>query len=151
MAKKEIEKKEKKIKETKKKNYLENIDLSHGTATYKDERNKEYSWFVDGKCHRLDGPAIIDADGSKYWLLYRKRHREDGPAIEDADGSKCWYLNGKCHREDGPAVEYANGSKAWYLDGKLVVEYNPPEAFEYMQKKFERLKREFYTSQVVEG
>ena len=34
-------------------------------------------------------------DGSKHWFLNGKLHREDGPAIECTDGSKCWYLNGK--------------------------------------------------------
>lgn len=36
----------------------------------------------------------IDADGTKYWYLNGKFHREDGPAIEYADGEKSWYLNG---------------------------------------------------------
>lgn len=34
-------------------------------------------------------------DGGKYWYLNGKCHREDGPAVEFADGSKLWYLNGK--------------------------------------------------------
>ena len=54
-------------------------------------------------------------NGDKQWYLNGKLHREDGPAIERANGDKSWYLNGKCHREDGPAVEYDNGSKHWYL------------------------------------
>ena len=61
-------------------------------------------------------------DGAKKWYLNGKLHREDGPAIEWADGDKEWYLNGKRHREDGPAVEYASGAKWWYLSGKLVTE-----------------------------
>ena len=40
--------------------------------------------------------------GTKVWYLNGKRHREDGPAIEYANGDKYWYLNGKRHREDGP-------------------------------------------------
>ena len=43
--------------------------------------------------------------GSKEWYLNGKQHREDGPAVERANGTKVWYLNGKLHREDGPAVE----------------------------------------------
>ena len=61
-------------------------------------------------------------DGHKAWYLNGKRHREDGPAIEHADGYKAWYLNGKLHREDGPAAEYADSYKAWYLNGKLLTE-----------------------------
>ena len=34
-------------------------------------------------------------DGTKYWYLNGKKHREDGPAIEWADGTKYWYLNDK--------------------------------------------------------
>jgi len=64
--------------------------------------------------------------GDKEWYLNGKRHREDGPAIEYASGNKHWYLNGELHRKDGPAVEYADGEKAWYLNGKKYteVEYN---------------------------
>ena len=52
-------------------------------------------------------------NGDKSWYLNGKRHREDGPAIEWADGDKSWWLNGKLHREDGPAIERANGDKYW--------------------------------------
>ena len=63
-------------------------------------------------------------NGDKHWYLNGKRHREDGPAIEYDDGNKEWYLNGKRHREDGPAVEWANGFKKWYLNG---IEYTEAE------------------------
>ena len=33
--------------------------------------------------------------GDKFWYLNGKRHREDGPAIELASGTKKWFLNGK--------------------------------------------------------
>ena len=56
------------------------------------------------------------SNGTKEWFLNGKRHREDGPAVEKANGTKVWYLNGKRHREDGPAVEWANGDKVWYLN-----------------------------------
>jgi hypothetical protein len=79
-------------------------------------------WYLNGKLHREDGPAIESADGTKYWYLNDKRHREDGPAIESADGTKEWYLNGKRHREDGPAVEWDNGDKLWYLHGEKLTE-----------------------------
>jgi hypothetical protein len=34
-------------------------------------------------------------NGSKYWFLNGKLHREEGPAIEWANGSKAWHLNGE--------------------------------------------------------
>jgi hypothetical protein len=79
-------------------------------------------WYLNGKYHREDGPAIEYASGNKFWYLNGKYHREDGPAVEYADGDKFWYLNGKYHREDGPAVEHANGDKWWYLNGEYVTE-----------------------------
>ena len=62
----------------------------------------------------------IDADGNKYWWLNGKHHRTDGPAVEWADGGKYWYLNDKLHRTDGPAVEWSDGTKEWCLNGKQV-------------------------------
>jgi hypothetical protein len=62
------------------------------------------------------------ADGDKRWLLNGKTHRIDGPALELASGGKSWYINGYLHREDGPAIEWANGDKAWYLNGKHYSE-----------------------------
>ena len=61
-------------------------------------------------------------DGSKFWYLNGKLHREDGPAVEWASGNKAWWFNGELHREDGPACELANGSKFWYLNDKLLSE-----------------------------
>jgi hypothetical protein len=64
----------------------------------------------------------VHTNGSKSWYLDGKLHREDGPAIEYYNGYKFWYLNDKLHREDGPALEYYNGDKSWYLDGKKLTE-----------------------------
>jgi len=81
--------------------------------------NGSKSWYQNDKLHRLDGPAIEDADGSKAWYQNGKLHRLDGPAIEDANGDKSWWQNDKLHRLDGPAIDDADGSKAWYQNGKL--------------------------------
>jgi hypothetical protein len=64
----------------------------------------------------------VDDDGTKHWYLNGKCHREDGPAIEFVNESKYWFLNGKCHREDGPAMVYSNGDKSWWIDGKKLTE-----------------------------
>ena len=62
----------------------------------------------------------VGPDGSKFWYLHGKRHREDGPAVEYSNGSKEWYLNGKFHREDGPAIERPNGQKRWFFNNEEV-------------------------------
>ena len=74
----------------------------------------------------MNKPEVkVYADGSKRWYLNGKCHHGDGPAVEWADGGKEWYLNGNLHREDGPAVEDADGSKRWYLNGKQLI-VRPP-------------------------
>jgi len=78
-------------------------------------------WYLNGKLHCEDGPAVEWPNGEKHWYLNGKLHREDGPAIECANGRKCWYLNGKKHREDGPAVEYAGGTKRWFFNDEEVT------------------------------
>ena len=35
------------------------------------------------------------SDGDKFWWLNGKIHREDGPAVEYANGTKEWFLNDK--------------------------------------------------------
>ena len=82
------------------------------------------------KLHRLDGPAVERADGTKEWWVDGKRHRLDGPAVEWANGYKSWYMNGKLHRLDGPAREWANGNKVWWVDDKHVPVDNQRD-FEY--------------------
>ena len=77
-------------------------------------------WYLNGKRHREDGPAVERPSGDKEWWLNGKRHREDGPAIEWANGDKYWYLNDKIHREDGPAIEWPNGHKEWWLNNERV-------------------------------
>ena len=79
-------------------------------------------WYLNGKRHREDGPAVERVNGHKEWWLDGKRHREDGPALEGANGYKEWWLNGDLHREDGPAFERTNGYKEWWLNG---IEVDP--------------------------
>ena len=75
--------------------------------------------------HRLDGPAIEGASGSKAWWVDGKQHRLDGPAYEGANGHKEWMVNGKRHRLDGPAVEGASGYKEWWVNELFIIQTNP--------------------------
>ena len=92
------------------------------TYTVKVHDNGDKEWYLGGKLHRTDGPAMERSDGDKWWYLDGKCHRTDGPAYEGADGTKRWYLDGKCHRTDGPAIEDNHGSKFWYLNDKQLTE-----------------------------
>ena len=75
-----------------------------------------------GKIHRIDGPAIVYAGGTKYWMQNGILHRTDGPAIEIANGHREWWQNGQRHRTDGPAIEYATGDKRWFINGEELTE-----------------------------
>ena len=74
---------------------------------------------------------VIYSDGSKEWWVNGKRHRIDGPAVEYANGNKFWYINGKRHREDGPAIEGHNGKGLFYLNG---VKYSKKEFQQWIAK-----------------
>ena len=66
---------------------------------------------MNGKIHRVDGPAREWADGRKQWFLNGKLHREDGPAWEGADGAKEWWLNGKEFTQEEWKAEVSKRSK----------------------------------------
>jgi len=83
----------------------------------------------------------IYSNGTKHWFLNGKFHREDGPAVEHSNGYKVWYLNGKCHREDGPAIEYTNGDKTWWLNDKL---YSEPDFYRKLYKLGKITKEELF-------
>ena len=88
------------------------------TGVVKDQYD-DIAHYVDGKFHRVDGPAIKHANGTTNWLFNGKLHREGGPAIECPNGDKEWWFHGKRHRRSGPAIEHANGVKGWWFNGKL--------------------------------
>jgi len=78
---------------------MEIIDLGNGVECEIDDYGSK-SWYLNGKLHRTDGPAVEHANGHKWWCLNDKLHRTDGPAIEWADGSKFWYINGIQYSEE---------------------------------------------------
>jgi hypothetical protein len=86
------------------------------------ENDNSVRYYLNGKYHRLDGPAIELEDGRKIWLKQGSYHRLDGPAMEYPNGKKEGYKEGVIHRLDGPAIEFADGSKAWYVEGNRYTE-----------------------------
>jgi len=82
------------------------------------DKDGNKSWYVNGKPHRLGGPAIEDINGNKYWYVNGLLHHLNGPAVESCYGTKEWWVNDKRHRLDGPAIEYTSETKKWYVNGK---------------------------------
>jgi len=43
----------------------------------------------------LKTDIVVDSMGTRRWFLNGELHRVDGPAIEFANGSKEWWINGE--------------------------------------------------------
>jgi hypothetical protein len=89
---------------------VENIKIQQteeGLLMFTKNKYGDQEWFLNGKRHRTDGPAVIEAGG---------------------EGIVRWFNNGYLHREDGPASKAPNGAKGWYLKDKLIV-YTSPDDF----------------------
>jgi len=86
------------------------------------------NWYI------LKGYEIHEYPEMRFWYLNGKRHREDGPAVEFASGAKFWYKNNKYHREGGPAVEHSNGDREWYLNGEWMTEEEHQKAVKEIMK-----------------
>lgn len=63
---------------------------------------------------------VVNFYRDKYWYLDGKLHRLDGPAFKCYDGTNVWYVKGNLHRLDGPAIEWASGEKEWWIDNKRI-------------------------------
>jgi hypothetical protein len=100
-----------------------------------DEVGNKFWYNSKNELHRIDGPAIEWAHGSKEWLINGKYHREDGPAIEHRYGSNQWYINDLLHRLDGPAIEYTDGEKAWYINDEKIDCQNNEEFLRIVKMK----------------
>ena len=78
------------------------------------------SWkdFFNIPMKQRNGIYEIENVGTEYWVN-GKSHRDDGPAIDYLDGTKYWLNNNEYHRIDGPAIETINGCNSYYIKGKL--------------------------------
>jgi hypothetical protein len=75
--------------------------------------------------HRTDGPAIETSDGSfTAWMVNGRLHRVGGPASIVFDGEnheECYYYNGKLHNADGPAkINHKTKRSSYYLNGRKI-------------------------------
>ena len=89
----------------------------------------------------MSNNPVIDSHGTKWWYINGKLHRVDGPAIEYASGSSSWWMDGEMHRLDGPAVEWVNGDREWWIDGK---QYSFESWLELIPNKFVYLLKVCY-------
>ena len=67
--------------------------------------------------------VVVNEWGTRrYFNSANQLHRTDGPAVVYANGTKYWWQNGLRHRIDGPAVELPSGGKEWWINGKVLSE-----------------------------
>jgi hypothetical protein len=64
-----------------------------------------------------------DSNGTiRYRNAEDELHNPHGPAIVCANGEKWYFINGKRHNPNGPAIIWANGSKSYYINGEKLTE-----------------------------
>ena len=80
----------------------------------------ETRWYLNGRLHRIGGPAIKNTNGDCEWYVNGQLHRTDGPAVESSGGTRSWYLYGRLHRIGGPSIECVDGTKFWHINGQLL-------------------------------
>ena len=61
-------------------------------------------------------------NGHKAWYINGKRHREDGPAIQNTGGYKDWYINDKNYTEKEYKLEIERIRKIRFKYFKLWEE-----------------------------
>lgn len=70
----------------------------------------------------LKGKVVVTEAGTyQHYNAGGQLHRVGGPAVEYANGSKAWWYNGLLHRTDGPAIDFTKGGQCWYLHGRMYT------------------------------
>ena len=75
-------------------------------------------------------------------IYYKKgtyiKHNQYGPAVIWADGSKFYYIQNKAHRLDGAAVIYLDGLEEYWINGKYLTKEEfkaHPERLKFVGKE----------------
>ena len=100
---------------------IQSMSMKQNKQGYADSEISDSQVF-DALRYRIE----VDQEGTRrYHNSAGQLHRVDGPAVEYADGTKVWLINGLRHREDGPAVEIAGSTvihtRFWYFHGQLLT------------------------------
>lgn len=70
------------------------------------EKDQTIKYYVDGKLHRLDGPAVIRPNGNNSWWHEGKLHRLDGPALDWGRDGIGFFIHGRKVTETA-MIDYA--------------------------------------------
>lgn len=98
--------------------YDNQLHRENGPAVYnkyeyeKDSENAPQTWAKHGSTFRIDGPAEIDKEGYKYWLIYGKsinidpKYKYGGPSIVTPDGKQIWRIGVERFTNEQDFIKY---------------------------------------------
>lgn len=89
---------------------------------------------VDGKLHRLRGPAIVYDDGAKFWFMWGKLHRTSGPAEIESDGTERYWVFGEEITKEEFDERYGGGENDVHLINGQFVSF---DEYDNLAKEFE--------------
>jgi hypothetical protein len=58
--------------------------------------------------HRENGPAIVDIDNYKAWYIDGKKHRLDGPAVINGKSEEWWIKDVHLSAEEVKILRFSN-------------------------------------------
>ncbi len=69
-----------------------------------------------------DGTTLTNITTDELLERYQngELHRVNGPAVINADGTQEWYQNGNRHMDNGLSLLLTNGTKYWHKNGTLI-------------------------------
>lgn len=128
------------------------LHRTDGPAIVNSRTNK---WYINGKLHRDNEPAIEWAEGGQDWYQHGKRHRTGGPAISFAGGvDGSWLINDKLHRLDGPAVNFETKQQWYYINDISYSKQTFPKGVQkwvsYIEVTTEDIKQAIGNYRIVE-
>lgn len=72
-----------------------------------------------------NGRHILPGNG-EIWIVDGKKHRIVGPAEKRGDGYEAYFCRGLRHRTNGPAVTYPDGTQEFWERGKFIRRVKAP-------------------------
>ena len=110
------------------KNQFDRLHREDGPARHKEDFS-QYTWFFDGKRHRINVPADKDKPGNLSWFFKDQIHRIGGPAFQGGYNNHklaAWWRMNKRHRLNAPAVVYKPGTgyRYEYYEFGIHIKYS---------------------------
>jgi hypothetical protein len=92
-------------------------ELPHGYTGMAVYPDGTICWYNDGMLDTFNTWTVTKPCGAKLYFVRGKCHRENGPAIENLNGKNFWVINGKSCKEEDFQVKLAE-----YHDQKRNLE-----------------------------